>query len=103
MRQFLTNLKDVYSNDPPVKVIYCYGVWQSFFEEIEECLPFVTFHKGLPLPEHIEYDRIHRLIVLDDLMQQCAESADVRWMFTEGTHHNRISIVINKTKSVRAG
>jgi hypothetical protein len=50
--------------------MYCFGIHQPLFEEMEKTIPNITFQQGLPSPEVIDEftaDRRHRLIVLDDL------------------------------------
>lgn len=84
----------MYTTNPPKKVIYCYALWQDIFDEMESELPFITFHKGLPTPEHLEKTSEHKLIVLDDLIQECLDSPDIRKLVTQCCHHNDLSSMI---------
>ena len=37
-----------YGGVPPVKIIYFYGQWQPYFNQIEKDVPAIIFHNGLP-------------------------------------------------------
>jgi hypothetical protein len=76
------------------KVMYCYGVWQSLFEDMETQLN-INFHKGLPNEETVDsfVSRNHNIIILDDLMDECVESKGVQNMFTRGCHHKNLTIL----------
>ena len=85
----------VYVEDPPNEIMYCFGIHQPLFEEMEKTIPNITFHQGLPSPEVIDEftaDRRHRLIVLDDLMHR-VQNVDMKLLFTQGCHHRRLGVV----------
>lgn len=93
--KLLQHLEDMYVEDPPVQVLYCYGIHQPLFDKMEETIPRLSFHKGLPSTETIEEftaDRRHRLIVLDDLMHRVVRDVDMELLFTQGSHHRRLSV-----------
>ena len=53
-------------------------------------------HHGLPTASELdEYtqDRKHRLIILDDLMQQVLKNDEMELLFTQGCHHRHISVI----------
>ena len=93
--QFLRQLDYVYGDRPPRKIMYCYGVYQSLFEDMERELPAVTFHQGLPTRADIEEfsGGEHDLIVLDDLMHEVLESKDTELLFTRGCHQSKLSVM----------
>ena len=94
--QLLKTAKDMYVEDPPNEIMYCFGIHQPLFEEMEKTIPNITFHQGLPSPEVIDEftaDRRHRLIVLDDLMHRVVQNVDMELLFTQGCHHRRLSVV----------
>jgi hypothetical protein len=78
---------------PPDAILYCYGVWQSLFDDIET-IPNVTIQQGLPMniddwcPE-----AKHRLIIIDDLMDKVVNDMDMCLLFTQGCHHKHISTI----------
>ena len=49
-------------------ILYCYGVYQNYFNEMK--VPNLEFHEGLPSREKVETlnDGKFHIIVLDDLM-----------------------------------
>lgn len=94
--RLLQNLPGIYVNDPPVETLYCYGIHQPLFDEMKRTLSNFSLHQGLPTtPELDEFtnDRKHRLIILDDLMQQVIRNDEMELLFTQGCHHRRISVI----------
>ena len=71
--RLLQNLKYMFAQDPPVEVLYCYGIYQELFMKMEKDISHLTFQLGVPSKEQLEEftrDGRHRLIILDDLMHQ---------------------------------
>ena len=93
--QFIQHLQGMYVQEPPQKVLYCYGVYQPLFDEMEKTIPNITFHENIPSKEDIETfaDGTHGLIVLDDLQQQVISNPDIELLFTQGCHHRRLSVI----------
>lgn len=88
--------KNVMFQSPPNKILYCYGVHQSLFDEMEETLPSITFHKGLPSTKLLdEYSNSPtcNIIILDDLMQSIVSNAEIEQLFTLGAHHRRLVVI----------
>lgn len=75
--------------------MYCYGVYQKMYDEMEMQLTHFTLHSGLPtLTEMEEFaDGRHGLIVIDDLMGQVLRSKEMEMLFTQGCHHNSLSVI----------
>lgn len=94
MFTFLQQLDFLYS-DPPRKIMYCYGVYQDLFDDMERRFPNFILHKGLPTSEEIEEfaGGEHDLIILDDLMHEVLESKTAELLFTQGCHHRKLSVV----------
>ena len=81
---------------PPDKVLYCYGIYQPLFEDMERELPFITFHSGLPTEDELsKLSSEHRgnLVILDDLMERVTSSEVMEDLFVKGMHHQRLSIL----------
>ena len=79
----------MYVEDPPNEIMYCFGIHQPMFEEMEKNVINTTFHQGLPSPEEVDdftADRRHRLIVLDDMMHRVAQNVEMKLLFTQGCH-----------------
>ena len=75
----------------PNKILYCYGSWQSLFEDIKN----VKFHKGLPTKEDIDSfaNGQHNLIILDDLMADIVKDEGTQQLFTRGSHHKNLTVL----------
>ena len=94
--RLLRHLSAMYITEPPVAVMYCYGIHQPLFDEMERELTNFTLHQGIPTSEEIEEytkDRQHKLIILDDLMQQVIKNDEMELLFTQGCHHRRLSVI----------
>lgn len=70
---------------PPQKIVWCYGVYQKFFNELHH----VEFHDGLP--DLSMFDGSQRtLLIIDDLMHETDDR--VSQIFTRESHHKSISV-----------
>ena len=96
--EILRNSAQMY-DIPPKEIVYAYGVYQKVFGKLEEEVPNVTLHQGLPNKELIERigseDSDHNVIlVLDDLLDEICKSAEMCALFTRDVHHRRISVIM---------
>lgn len=91
----LLKAKDVMFTEPPVSILYCYGVYQPLFDDMEKNLPQITFHEGLPSRTTIEdfTDGNHNIVLLDDLMTQVVSNRDIENLFVMGSHHRRLTVI----------
>jgi hypothetical protein len=80
-------------NPSPKRIIYCYSIWQDKFDELKNIIPNIEFNEGLYNVMELE-SSIENLIILDDLMREASESDDVLDMFTKGSHHKNVSILL---------
>lgn len=88
--------KDVMFRNPPEKVLYCYGIYQPLYEEMERELSFVTFHSGIPTQTDLEAlsDKHHcNLVILDDLSEIVSTSPEMESLFVKGMHHRHLSVI----------
>ena len=94
-KKLIENLEQMYESDPPVRVLYCYGVHETLYTDMEASVPNIQFHEGLPNEKLIdEYaDGKHTLIVLDDLMNSVLNSELVERLFVQSCHHKGLSVV----------
>lgn len=84
--KLLKNIKEMYTGEPPERILYCYGSHQPLFDDMAKAIPNITFHHGLPSTEIVNEftaDRRHRLIVLDDLMHRVILDLDMELLFTQ--------------------
>ena len=56
-------------SSPPEKGLYCYGIYQPLFEEMEN------------------------LVILDDLMECVTSSSNMENLFVKGVHHLHLSVL----------
>ena len=95
--KFLKNLQYMYSKDPPTHVLYCYGIHQDLFDDMERTVPNFISKRGLPSSEEIDdftRDKRHKLIIVDDLMHEVMRNKDMELLFTQGTHHKCVSVIL---------
>lgn len=89
VRSMLRHLEELFY-PVPTKVIYCYGEYQKEFEELSN----VELVEGFP---NDLYDMTNAcensLVVLDDLMSQCANDQRMADLVTRGSHHRGISVL----------
>ena len=94
--RLLENLKGMFHPDSPHNIMYCYGIWQPLFDEMESSIPNLTMHQGLPSQEDLDMftiDRQHNMIILDDLMQQVVQKPEMELLFTQGCHHRNLTVI----------
>ena len=84
--------KDNMIEPPPTNVLYCYGIWQDLYAEMEETLSYVSFHEGLPTLESVKKLPAHSLIVLDDLAHLIYTNKEMELLFSQVSHHRKISV-----------
>lgn len=83
---------------PVSSVLYCYGVYQDYFDEMKSH-PFLTgkirFHEGMPTKEEIEdlNDGKFHILILDDMMEHIVKSQEMQQLFTKNCHHMNISAI----------
>lgn len=79
------------SSPPPLKIHYFYGEWQSIFNEMNG----VNFYNGLT--DKISYignTGKPEWVIIDDLMHQSSNSQIISELFTKGSHHRNISVIL---------
>ncbi len=79
-------------DNAPDHIVYCFGIWQKAYEEMERDDNGIIFHNGLPTPDMWE-SHSHTLIILDDLSRDVVSNAEMEKIFVQGTHHAGISCV----------
>lgn len=86
VKQLIERVKIV-SYPQPEKITYCYGEWQDLFNEFKG----VNFIQGLP--ENFGSNR-PEWIIIDDLMHESSKSQAISELFTKGSHHRNLSIIL---------
>ena len=88
--------KEVMFAAPPEKVLYCFGIYQPLFEDMEKELPFVKFHQGLPSEEELRQlsdPSSCNVVILDDLMADVMSSNSMESLFVRGVHHLHLTLI----------
>jgi hypothetical protein len=86
----------MFEGEPISKILYCYGVYQPLYNEMEQNIPNIVFNEGLPHPCTINewtYDRKHVLIVIDDLIDEMVKSPEMEHLLTRDCHHRNCSVI----------
>lgn len=70
-------------------IIYCFSEWQQIFNQYKH----IKFHKGLIDIEKLDSKNKKILIIIDDLMEE-SQTKQTSQLFTRGSHHKNISIIL---------
>ena len=78
----------------PENIIWCYGIYQSAYDEIQRNIPNITFVEGVPNDfESMITPTIRNLVVIDDLMHELSNDQRITSLFTKGCHHRNLSVI----------
>ena len=78
----------------PENIIWCYGMYQPAYDEIQRTIRNLTFIEGVPSDlESMINPSIRNLVVLDDLMEELSNNSRITNMFTKGCHHRNLSVI----------
>lgn len=90
VKKLIENREKVISPVPTL-ITYFYAEYQPIFNEMES----VKFIKGLPenFLDKIDGKKAH-LIIIDDLMHESSNSKIVSQLFTKGSHHRNLSVIL---------
>ena len=92
--QILKQAPNMFTSKPK-QIIYCYGIYQSLYDQIKRTIPHIVFFEGIPTSSDLEtwatLEPGHKILVLDDLLQRAAKSIDVVDLFCQYSHHLNFS------------
>jgi len=94
-KRLLENVNSMFL-EPINNVLYCYGMYQNMFEELESNIENCQLHAGLPTSDDIHElsdGRKHNLIVLDDLQEELGKDPCMEKLFTQLAHHLNTSVI----------
>lgn len=94
--KLLSQSSIMFLNEPPSKILYCYNVYQSMFQNMEKTIENIEFFRGLPGEEKINElskNKKHNIIVLDDLMQEICNDVEMEKLFTQKSHHLHFTVI----------
>ena len=92
------------------KYFFCYTVYQPLIDEMKKEIPLIEFHQGLPTMDTLtEWGAIHghKIVVMNDLMMDAANSDEILHLMCVGSHHHQITVIhilqnlFQKGKSMR--
>ena len=76
----------------PDNFFYFYGIWQDLYAEMEENMTYVKFSEGLPSMEVVKSMSPNSMIVLDDLAHLVYSNKEMELLFSQVSHHKKISV-----------
>lgn len=86
---------------PPQRVIYCYSEYSPKFAELPS---HVELQQGFPDMKSLRADpSSHKLVILDDLMQEASKTSQLDSLATRGCHHLCVSLFILVQNAFYAG
>lgn len=94
--ELINNSKDLIDVDFR-KIIWCYSEQNAIADVVRklahEHKQKIRFVKGVPDEFHNE-NNVPQLVILDDLMNETASAKRVAEVFTRGSHHRNISVIL---------
>lgn len=92
--------KEMFPKEPPSKVMLCYSVYQSLYDDMIREIPEIILKPGLPtydeliaLGDNDQGGIDHSLLLIDDLMSELCQSRDMEKLFVNLAHHRKISVI----------
>ena len=94
IRRLLKHKSDLFEPEP-TEIMYCYGVYQKAYDEMQHDMPEIKFYGGMPNESVLNdfLDGSHKCIIYDDMMQSIVKSGDMENMFTKYSHHRNCSVI----------
>ena len=94
--QFVKRLLEAGENmidGAPENIIWCYGMYQPAYDEMQRTIRNLTIIEGVPSDlESMINPSIRNLVVLDDLMEELTNNNRITNTFTKGCHHRNLSV-----------
>ena len=93
--RFLKN-KNVMLQPTPPEMLYCYGIWQDLYIEMEKNIKGIFIHEGIPSMDKVKSMPQFSMIIIDDLAHVIYNNKEIELLFSQVSHHNKISVCIIK-------
>lgn len=85
--------KATVSDPPPKRIVYVYSIWQPIFNDFKRM--GVEMIKGIQEDFFLQFDgSIPVWIIFDDVMNEAMDSDLVSQLFTRGSHHLNLSVIL---------
>ena len=79
----------------PQNIVWCYGAYQDAYERLSTTVSNIQFVEGFPEDLLATLDRTRRnLVVIDDLMSESGNNKKISELFTKGSHHHNLSVIL---------
>lgn len=82
--------------DPmPHRLVWFYGKWQNTYNEIKYTtgIPKIEFYEGIN--KDIKFNKKeNNLLIIDDLMNNALDDPWISDIYTKGSHHDNVSIIL---------
>ena len=80
------------------RVVWCYGTFQdSLYRDLKSIREDIEYAEGIPVDLQNMFDSNKKnLIILDDMMHECAKDDRVTQLFTRGRHSNLSVILLSQ-------
>lgn len=88
------------------RVLFYYAEWQEAYRQLQyyaqeeesgetKATSKIEFREGLPRPEDYSNDpHCPKLVIIDDLMRESSSSEAIVDLFTKGSHHKNLSVIL---------
>jgi hypothetical protein len=77
----------------PEKIVYCYKSWQPAYDQINLATEDIEFVQGFYNVELFDKSK-NNMIIIDDLMNECENSSEIKQLFAVDSHHSNISVFL---------
>ena len=90
--KLLLQYADVLFERPIRKIVYCYGQWQEYFQDMASQ---ITFVERIPedVPALFPMGCRPGILMLDDLMRNCSEDERILDLLTKVSHHCDVTCI----------
>ena len=86
--------KDIIIEPIPERIVYCYKSWQPAYDEmLSTANTPIEFNQGLFNIDLFDKNK-NNLLIIDDLMNECENSSEIKQLFAVDSHHNNISVFL---------
>ncbi len=83
---------DQMSTVPPERIVWAYSEFQPGYSRLAHT-PKVELIEGVPDPSDLRDDKRPKLVVLDDLQDECSKTPLLGTLFSRGVHHWNLSVI----------
>ena len=87
--------KDAMIFPSPEHIVWCYGEFQPAHMELNSKIPGIRFVEGIPTDlDGMFSPNCTNLLIIDDLMLETGNDKRITNLFTKGSHHRNLSVLL---------